>query len=195
MARSEDGCGIVVATGGYSEEADAILTMDMQAVEELSEDLTEYTFELDAKNPRTMFIIQVIGFDVVEIQSVVIETSFPQGAEIGWPYQDVYTPGSSAVMTYPEGVEYDRIKVMGRSIKTLKAEIFGSDYTLMEATSNFSEPVYVGNPTAVAAIGAETEAPVYYNIDGTVAGTSYPAANGIYIEKRGTKATKVIVNK
>lgn len=195
MARSEEGCGIVVATGGYDEEADTILTMDADAVEELSADLTEYTFELEAKNSRTMFIIQVIGFDVVEIQSVTVEASFPQGAEIGWPYKDIYTQESSAVLAYPEDAEYDRVKVTGRSIKSITAEIFGSDYTIMEATSNFSDPVYVDSPSLVGVINPETEVPVYYNIDGTVVGNTYPVNNGIYIEKRGAKAKKITVSK
>ncbi len=187
-----DYSGLVVASGGYDEKTESIVTMDACEIPELTEDWKEYTFEVEAKNPQTMFIIQALNLGVLAIRDVRIEASFPSGAVIGYPYFTQFSEDDSMSIAMPSE-ECERVKYIGRSVKDLIVSIDGQDQLLNEAISNYSSPKYVDVMTGIESVETSSATSVFYTIDGIYAGDKCPSQKGIYIKRCGNSTSKIIV--
>ena len=191
-ASTYDYVGFIIASGGIDETTGQMETLEAFEVPELTEDWNDYVFELEAKNPQTMFIIQVNNLGVLAIRDIKVEASFPAGAVISYPYFTEYTDSDHLTVPMPEN-ESERIRYIGRSIKDLVVSIDGEERLLEEAISDYSAPKFVDLKTGVTSVDATEQESRFYTLDGIYVGKERPAQKGIYIRRNAESASKVIV--
>lgn len=191
-AKTTDYCGMVVAMGGTDPESGETVTLDYDVVSDLTEDFVDYEFELEGSNAETMFLVQADNsLGTLVVRRIQIIADFKDDTEIGYPYFTDYDDVESMEFDAPAEA-YDRVKVIGRTIKEINVEDMGYVFTVAQAISAYSDPVFTDISTGVSEAASDLGASEFYTIDGRRLRADRPAA-GIYIEKKEGQTFKRIV--
>ena len=191
-AKTPDGCGMVVAMGGSDPETGETITLDA-AETELTEEFADYEFELEGSNAETMFLVQADNsLGTLVVRSIRITADFKDNSEIGYPYYSDYVDGESLTFDAPSEA-YDRVKVLGRTIKEITVEDMGYVFTIAEAISAYSDPIFTEAGSSVSEAASEIGQSEFYTVDGRHIISDRPVDAGIYIEKKGEKFIKRMV--
>lgn len=189
-AMTPDYCGMIVATGGIDEETGESVTLDAAATD-LTDEYRDYEFELDARNPEIQFLVQADNsLGTLAVKRIRVIADFPDGSEAGYPYFSDLSAGEEMEFETP-AEEYNRIKVIGRTIKQINASMFGMTFTIAEAVSRYSDPIFTSGETGVETTATSGNKADMFTIDGRRI-SSDSAAAGLYIEKAGDKVVKKI---
>lgn len=191
-AKTSDYAGIMVAMGGTDEETGETITLDADGTK-LTTEFADYEFELEGSNSETMFLVQADNsLGTIVVRSIKIIADFPDNSEIGYPYYSDYVNSNSLSFDVPTDA-YNRVKIVGRSVKQINAEMMGFIFTIAEAVSKYSEPVYTSGSSAVEATIATTKEAEYYTVDGRLIESTRQPETGIYIVKTADKTQKIMV--
>lgn len=191
-AKTPDGCGMVVAMGGSDPETGETITLDA-AETELTDEFADYEFELEGSNAETMFLVQADNsLGTLMVRSIRITADFKDNSEIGYPYFSDYVDGESLTFDAPSEA-YDRVKVLGRTIKEITVEDMGYVFTVAEAISAYSDPIFTEVGNRVSEAVSELGQSEFYTVDGRRIRGDRPVDAGIYIEKKAGKTVKRIV--
>ncbi len=190
-AKTPDDCGMVVAMGGTDPTSGETITLDV-ADTELTEEFADYEFELEGNNPETMFLVQADNsLGTLVVRRIQIIADFADNSQIGYPYYSDFVDASTLSFDVPEG-EFECIKAVGRTIKQVNVDMMGHAFTIAEAVSGYSDPIYTSEGSKVTSIEGNAMNAEYYTIDGRKISGVNPTDGGMYIKKVGEKATKVI---
>lgn len=187
-AMTPDYCGMVVASGGIDAESGETVTLDADETD-LTDEFQDYEFELEARNPEAMFLVQADNsLGTLAVRRIHISVDLPEGAEAGYPYFSGLTEGNKIEFGVPSE-SYDHIQVKGRTIKQITASMWGMTFTIAEAISRYSDPIIASQETGVGTL-SESGNVELFTVDGRR--VSSESAAGLYIEKTGGKAVKRI---
>lgn len=191
-AKTPDDCGMVVAMGGTDPESGETVTLDAYETE-LTSEFEDYEFELEGSNAETMFLVQADNsLGTLMVRRIQIIANFKDNTEIGYPYYSDYVDGESLTFDAPAEA-YDRVKVVGRTIKEITVEDMGYVLTIAEAISAYSDPIFTEVGTGVSEASSEFGPSEFFTIDGRRIRGDRPVDAGIYIEKTAGKTAKRIV--
>ena len=191
-AKTTDYAGMVVGMGGTDPATGETVTLDADETD-LTTEFADYEFELEGKNAETMFLVQADNsLGTLAVRRIQIIADFEDNSEIGYPYFGDFTDKES--ISFPVPTEkYERVKAVGRTIKQVNVEEMGHVFTIAEAVSVYSEPVYTDGGLGVVEVDDAAGLTDFYTIDGRKVNPQGNAAPGIYIEKKSGKVTKRMV--
>ena len=191
-AKTPDGCGMVVAMGGTDPTTGETITLDADETD-LTTEFADYEFELEGSNAETMFLVQADNsLGTLAVRRIQIIADFENNSEIGYPFFSDYTEGESLIFSAPTE-EYQRVKAVGRTVKQINVEDSGYVFTVAEAISAYSAPIYTEGGLGVAEAAEDTCKTELYTIDGLKVNPQAKAAPGIYVERKGGKVAKRMV--
>lgn len=191
-AMSPDNCGMVVAMGGTDPATGETVTLDYDDTD-LTEEFADYEFELEGSNPETMFVVQADNsLGTLVVRRIQIIADFADNSQVSYPYYSDFVDAETLTFDVP-AEEYECVKVFGRTVKQINVETMGFVFTIAEALSRYSDPIYTDKGSGVEAMETADSKTEYFTIDGRRISGNHPAESGIYIVKTGNKATKITV--